>query len=159
MVNPSKKASERALDGVRGSAVRRVGATADPKPRTEIPRCPSHLKGEARREWKRMVDELTYAKMITRIDSQALAIYCQLWAQWVEAHKEMAKPEFEMITVSVNGVHSLSPWYRIADGAQRAMLRYLSEFGMTPASRNRIRVEPDPDDDEFELFLRRKGGE
>ena len=105
-----------------------------------------------------MVDELTEAKMLARIDGHALAVYCQLWGRWVEAEKRMAEPEFEMITYSERGVPRVSYWYKIAVESQRQMLRYLSEFGMTPASRTRIRVELEPDEDEYEVFLRKGGG-
>jgi P27 family predicted phage terminase small subunit len=101
-----------------------------------IPTTPSHLLAEARREWKRMSQLLYDAGLITLIDRAALAGYCQAWARWVKAEREITK-KGETVW-GVNGTLKASPWIGIAKGANEEMRKFLIEFGMTPSSRSRV---------------------
>jgi P27 family predicted phage terminase small subunit len=124
----------------------------EPKPRLEMPRCPSHLDAEARREWRRVAPELHALGLLTAIDGDALAVYCTAWSQWVEAEKHL---EEDGLVISVNGVERPSPWLRIANQAQRLVLDMAREFGMTPISRGRITViAPPAAADPFDDLLR-----
>ncbi len=102
----------------------------------EIPTCPSHLLGEARREWKRITVELYSAGLLTLVDRAALAGYCQAWARWVRAERELTK-RGEVI-LGVHGTLKVSPWHTVAKNAKEEMRKFLVEFGMSPASRSRV---------------------
>lgn len=121
----------------------------------EIPTCPSHLLGEARREWKRITVELYSAGLMTLIDRAAIAGYCQAWARWVRAEKQLTKGG-EVVT-GVNGTLKLSPWHTVAKNAKEEMRKLLIEFGMSPASRSRVEaVEMEQPSLSEELFGRVK---
>jgi P27 family predicted phage terminase small subunit len=104
-----------------------------------IPRCPRHLDGEARREWRRIAGELYEAGLLTRVDRAALAAYCQAWARWVEAEEKVR--ELGAVVKTPTGCLMQNPWLGVANRALDEMRRFLVEFGMTPSSRTRVKVE------------------
>jgi P27 family predicted phage terminase small subunit len=113
----------------------------EPKPKLEAPFCPSHLDGEAKKEWRRIVPELLSLGLLSKIDRASLAAYCQAYGRWVEAEKKLTRPE-DWTTISPKGYEMQSPYLAIANRALEHMRVFLLEFGMTPASRSRIHVVP-----------------
>lgn len=153
-----RPAKPTALKELAGNPGKRRLNKNEPKPRQKKPSCPKHLTGEARREWNRMSKQLFDLGLLTEVDRAALAGYCQLWARWVEAEEEMRRPTFRMVTTTDNGYPVVSPWMGIASQAMKQMLRFLTEFGMTPAARSRVTVATEEEADPYEEFLRRKDG-
>lgn len=146
------------LKELAGNPGKRALNKAEPKPTVKRPPCPKHLQGEARREWNRITKQLLAMGVLTEVDRAALAAYCQCWARWVEAEDAMREPGFRMITTTDNGYPVVSPWLNVANAAMKQMLRFLTEFGMTPSSRSRVTVEKEQEADPFEEFLKRKDG-
>jgi phage terminase small subunit len=62
---PSKPTSLKLLDVNPG---RRPIPVDDFRPATQIPECPPHLNGEARKEWDRITTELSRYGMISEVD-------------------------------------------------------------------------------------------
>jgi phage terminase, small subunit, putative, P27 family len=119
----------------------------DPSP----PKCPAHLSDEAKREWRRIVRELSKAKLLTVVDRAALAAYCQAWGRWVEAEENIRK--HGTLVKSPNGYPMQSPYLAVANKAMEQMTRMLVEFGMSPSSRSRIKVGAGTGHDPQEDFL------
>ena len=61
----------------------------EPKPRTRLPKPPSHVTGVALEEWKRISKRLHRLKLLTEIDGSALAAYCIEYARWVDATEKL----------------------------------------------------------------------
>ena len=57
----------------------------EPKPKLERPPCPARLCPEAKKAWREIVPELERLGLLTTIDGQALARYCDMHAIYVEA--------------------------------------------------------------------------
>src|SRR5690606_16722696 len=113
----------------------------EPQPEVAEPKCPAHLKGEARREWKRIVPELLDLRVLSRVDRAALAAYCQAYARWVDA-EEIIRREGLLVVYETKGgtlYQQQHPAVGIANEALRQMKGFLTEFGLTPASRTRVR--------------------
>lgn len=113
------------------------------KPRAKTPNVPDHVVDEAQAEWKRVTKELSVIGLLTRVDRGALAAYCTEWATYVHACEMLRRPASRgggMVLKSKDGNLRQSPWILIKDKALGKMHRYLTEFGMTPASRSRINV-------------------
>ena len=108
----------------------------EPEPTIEIPKCPTFLKGEARREWKRISVELEQLGLISQIDRAALAAYCSCWAQFAETEKLLQTDGLTVVTPK--GHVQQRPEVSIRRAALDQMKAYLTEFGLTPASRSRI---------------------
>ena len=54
----------------------------EPKPDKGRPRCPLWLKGNAKAEWKKLVEMTDRMGILTKVDGNALARYCRLWQRW-----------------------------------------------------------------------------
>lgn len=142
--NPSKKPLHQLMDSL--------------QPEIEIPGCPSHLLPEAKKEWKRIGEELKRYGLISKLDRAALSLYVQSWAELVYAEK-MLKRNMEraaikmaasedagqeyvggdgMTEMTTNGNIIYSPYWVIANKARHNVDKFLSNFGMSPSARSRV---------------------
>lgn len=121
---------------------RRGRAATEPVPPDALPRCPGHLNAIARKEWRRLAKPLYDMGVLTVADRAALAAYCQAYARWAEAETRLA--ETPMLIKAPSGYPQQSPWLSIANRQMELMCRYMTEMGLTPASRTRISVPPEP---------------
>lgn len=108
------------------------------------PRCPDHLKGEAKKEWGRICRELESMGLLHVTDRAAIALYCQLYAQWVEAIEKIGT---DVVIKMPNGWPAPNPYLPVANKAAAQMVKLLTEFGLTPSSRTRIHAQPAKADD------------
>jgi P27 family predicted phage terminase small subunit len=116
----------------------------EPQPEEAAPEIPSFLSAEAVLEWHRITKELLALRILTRVDRAALAAYCQAWGRWVEAEDKMRTTP--IVFKSPNGYPVLSPWWSIANKAMEQMRNFLTEFGLSPASRTRIKGGAAPEE-------------
>jgi len=123
--NPSKK-----------SAAELRGTLA---PEVEIPAPPKHLRAEALKEWKRISVELEKLGLIANIDRAALSLYCTSWGRHVDAENKIRElGERGLVDKTPNGFDVQSAWLNVSNKAMEQCLKYLAEFGMTPAARARV---------------------
>jgi P27 family predicted phage terminase small subunit len=128
------------------------------QPEIEVPGCPPHLLPEARKEWKRITPELERYGLISKLDRGALALYCQAWARWVWAERqlqramelaEQRRAEAEargevyaggdgMTVPTPNGHVTYSPHWVIANKSMAQVQSFLAEFGLSPSQRSRV---------------------
>jgi len=118
----------------------------EPEPETGAPALPSHLAGEAILEWHRIVKELLTLGILTKVDRAALAAYCAAWGRWVEAEDHLRMEP--MIFKAPSGYPVISPWWSVANKAMEQMRNFLTEFGLSPASRTRIKGSAAPATDD-----------
>lgn len=137
MASPIPKPTKiKILEGNRG---KRPLNDQEPEPESKIPRKPVVLQGKAATEWNRITKELNKIGLVSEIDRNALAAYCQVYARWCDAEKKL-KTE-GVIIESPNGYPIMNPWLSIANKCIDQIKSYMAEFGMTPASRSRVKVE------------------
>lgn len=129
-----------ALKRLKGNPGKRPLNREEPRPPSTMPRCPSHLTGEARAEWRRVARTLYELGLLTGVDRAALAVYCQAWARWVKAEGQVAK-HGEVVKTAAGNVMQ-NPYLSIANRAMRQMRDMARELGMTPSARSQIRVAP-----------------
>jgi P27 family predicted phage terminase small subunit len=129
--NASKKPMSQLLDGVH--------------PEVEIPKCPTHLQAEAKKEWKRVSEQLESLGLISQLDRAALAAYCSAWAEVVFCEKKIdalnaadEKGEAGLATVTPSGYQQMSVWVQIRNAASKRMMSFAAEFGMSPSARSRV---------------------
>jgi P27 family predicted phage terminase small subunit len=118
----------------------------EPQPEIEIPPVPAHLSDEAKVEWGRVSQELYQLGLLSRIDRAALAAYCECWSDWVEASRLCATKDGQdrKVIKTAAGNFVENPYYSIKKRSAELMHKFLTEFGMTPASRTRIHASPLP---------------
>jgi P27 family predicted phage terminase small subunit len=126
-----------------GNRSKRTLNRNEPQPTLGLPECPAIVEGEARREWDRKTKELLALRLLTVVHGAALTVYCQAWADWIEA-REHLKVE-PRVYKTEKGYPVLNPWYYIANNALAQMRGLWNEFGLTPAARTRLHVEPPAD--------------
>jgi P27 family predicted phage terminase small subunit len=107
-----------------------------------VPEPPEVIQGTALAEWHRITPLLHGAGLLTVIDGPALAAYCQSYATWVEAQEEIRRSG--TVIRSLHNQPMVSPYVKVANVAWQQWTRMLTEFGMSPSSRSRVKVPDAP---------------
>ncbi len=134
---------------------RKLPETVEDKYTNGSPDPVKELSEEARAEWDRIVPELEVVGVLKKVDRAALAMYCTVWAQWLEAQKKMIEEGTFMR--SPDGYLVMNPYFKIAERCVNQIKSFLSEFGMTPAAR--VRIRPGAPKEEDNPFLGWLNGE
>ena len=134
-----RKPTPRNLKLVRGNPGKRALNEAEPQPEVEVPEPPDFLGEVARKHFMVTARQLTELRVMTKIDADALALYAQSFATWRAAVLEMADTGPVMETKAGNLIQH--PHFSVANRAYEQMRQMLSEFGLTPASRTRIKTD------------------
>ena len=121
----------------------------EPKPSRIMPTCPDHLDEVARKRWDDLSTMLFDLGLLTQIDGDALAAYCQLYSDWVRLSNEIVKDGSDVQlkhTIDAGGNEFLemktNPRVIMKRETLKLLKSFLVEFGMTPSSRTRLGVEP-----------------
>ncbi len=117
--------------------------TGEPQFDRGRPSCPSWLSAEGKAEWKRVVEQLDNAGVLTTADRATLAAFCDSWADYVLAAGEVAKVVkesgyAEAIRVGLVGAKAK---------AREALMKASDRFGLSPATRTRVKASDDGDDE------------
>jgi P27 family predicted phage terminase small subunit len=116
-----------------------------PKPRPKHPKSdplagppdkPTWLDETAAEKWDELVEMLDERHVITQADRTALALLCQTYAQWRAAADELRKTSVAAETEA--GMPKQSPETLAVNQLAGRLLVWLREFGLTPASRDRV---------------------
>lgn len=101
-----------------------------------------------------MAKALETIGVLTQVDKAAFAGYCQAYARWREAEEFLSK--HGTIFKTPSGYIQQVPQVAIARNYLQTMKDFCSEFGLTPASRTRIKVEHESIDsnDPMDALLR-----
>jgi P27 family predicted phage terminase small subunit len=151
---PGRRPKPTRLKLLQGNPGKRKLNREEPKPRPSLPEPPVYLSSEAKEHWGVVAAQLSEAGLLTDLDRDALALYCEAYARWVHANQQLAR--FGPLVKSPNGYPMQSPFLAIANKAFEQMRAMLVEFGMTPSSRSRVHVRPQDAEDPMEEFMRRQ---
>lgn len=135
-MTPGRRPKPTAIRRAEGNPGKRGYNAAEPVPPEGLPNCPDHLSETAQAEWHRLAEILYDMGVLTTVDRAALAAYCQAYGRWVEAEEKMKETPPMIRTPS--GYVQQSPWMSVANKQLEIMGRYMTELGMTPASRSRV---------------------
>lgn len=135
------------LKVVRGNPGKRPLPENEPQLEAVKPNAPKTLSQEAKKHWDVVVDQLADAKLMTVLDIDALAMYCEAYARWADANKQIQ--EYGPLIKSPQGFPMQSPYLQIANKTFDQMKAMLVEFGMTPSSRTKVRTAETAKKDEF----------
>jgi len=132
------------LKVLRGNPGKRA-LKAEPMPASaaEIPEPPPFLSAYGREEWARLSPELYRLGLLTIVDVNAFAAYCQAYSRWRLAEEALA--DGELVTADQRTrkrrVMKENPLVHIAAAAAKDMISYAGQFGLTPVARSRISLE------------------
>lgn len=118
----------------------------EPEVLSDVPKAPSYLNRWGKAKWKEIAEELVDKGVLTVVDLPALELLCAQYGLFCELHDAITHevgPDGKRRKVSVArylaGKNSQTiPEYVQMKAASAAYKTYAVEFGLTPASRNRI---------------------
>jgi P27 family predicted phage terminase small subunit len=141
------------LEGNRGH--RRIDGD-DFQPPVGVPEMPKGLSPAARREFRFMCRELLDRELLTVVDGKALTVYCEAYSQAQDALRDIEKygqlidiPPLDRKTGKVKlgadgrpviGHRQKNPAIGTYKQMSRLMKSFLTEFGLTPASRRNLNI-------------------
>ena len=137
-----KKTSEmKLLEGNRGH--RPLDLSTDVAYQVGAPTIPYDMKGDARKHWRWLESVLIPARVLTPADAGLMALTCNAFAYLKRLEREGRKRK--TIVYSVTGstgqtIEKRHKEFDLLDQAERKYLRLLQEFGLTPVSRNRVKL-------------------
>ncbi len=159
MSNRPKPTAVKIAEGNRGH--RKIEGD-DFVPDQVMPETPRGMSRGALREWRRMGKILFAKGVLTQVDGMAFKAYCEHAAQseiaFIKFNERGAVVDVFAMDKKGNQVflHSeVNPWYKVFLEEQKAMKAFLIEFGLTPASRSRLKLPEKPKEDEFDKLMNR----
>ena len=149
MAKRGPKPTAKPILQLRGSWRGNQGSVALQGDQKRPPR-PYWLVGEGRKEWQRVAHKLFAEGLLTELDRVPLALYCQAYADYLEAMRLVASP----LIKTTNGNIIQNPAVAVANQAWKRCLASAARFGMTPCDRNAVRAveRPSTDQDKAKFF-------
>lgn len=139
------------LHKLKGTRPTRAAAPQEPNDQRARPKMPKHLSTLAKDKWRDFVRELDKRGTLTKVDSNALELMCETYAQWRACLAEIEKygVMVDTIVTDSNGeAHTKrvqNPAQKLAIQLQNALRAMLKEFSATPASREKAKpAKPAP---------------
>jgi P27 family predicted phage terminase small subunit len=143
------------LRGNRGH--RPIDPDIEPQPEKKAPSCPKHVQGDKRKVWRWVSKELKAMGILTRVDGLMLEGLCSQIVTFRKAQSELDKPDSALLYKSPkSGWASPNPFIQIRDTAWRNIQSICTEYGMSAASRTRIRVEKPEEANPFDAYKKKK---
>jgi len=135
--NPSKKDAAALLREV-----------AQPVIPVEAPPMPDWLDEDAVTEWNRVVPDLIKLGLISVLDRQALAQYCEAvsdYRRWTlliqEKNASLSSPGGGDVQTYRTGARDLSVWRRLRNDAERRADAAGAKFGFSPMARRALKAQ------------------
>ncbi len=129
---------------LRGTRVKSDRADRDrhvARPLITLPKCPSALSVEARREFRRTGAKLVSLGLASEIDHAMLGGYADAFARWCRATREL-EADGRLVIEGPNHSVYANPLIKIAESAATSMRRFAVEMGLSAASRTRTPAVP-----------------
>jgi P27 family predicted phage terminase small subunit len=155
MMPRGRKPTPVQLRVLQGNPHRRpIPNTPDPEISADVPEAPDFLYAHARDEWLRIAPELHRMRLLSRVDLKTLEAYCIAYGRWREVEEALAEARTKgegLLITSNKGRPMEHPLIGTSRRACFEVLRYASEFGLTPAARSRVSqgLSPISLDDKF----------
>lgn len=124
---------------------------AEPMPELGAPQPPEHLSDDAKQVWFRLVPQLLRLRVVSEIDADALARYCDALVKWrraavfLEGHPALVYPLRGPETAEHPNGRLLGmipyPQNTLYEKYARILDRLEQSFGLTPSARTRIAAQ------------------
>lgn len=142
---PGRKPKPTALKVLQGNPGKRKLNHEEPAYGPGAPERPAWLEGYAREEWDRLIAILLPARVITKGDLGILIIACDAYAQLRECAAFLkTQKSISYDATSENGGTSYKPYPEVGQRnmARRQYQSALSELGLSPSSRTKVKSIP-----------------
>jgi P27 family predicted phage terminase small subunit len=104
------------------------------------PDMPVHFRKKETEVWNMTIKLLKPMMTLQKIDVAVLGAYCSAFIRWQDAEKEICKNKsfHSGLCILGEGGLKVNPLVTISRDAQRDMVFYAAQLGMTPASRMKM---------------------
>jgi P27 family predicted phage terminase small subunit len=130
-----------AIEIAEGRPGKRAINHREPQPLVVTPKMPKYLDARAKAEWRRLCPILERMSVLTEADYLALGQLCQTVSRLEQAEVKLAQSGLLYKSPRSNYVMA-SPLLSIVNTCNDQLTRWLTHFGLTPASRARMMVVP-----------------
>lgn len=117
------------------------------------PECPDWLSEYGKEVWNRVIPDLIEQGVTKRVDQDSLCAYCEAVADLRTATEVLGR---DGVTVQGRSGPVKHPAVSMKHGAMVAIARYAAEFGLTGASRSKVKADRKTDENGKSRFF---GGE
>ena len=144
-----------------GSKYRDRSKKKDSQVQADVPKMPSYLSPDGRKEWRRLLPLLMARQSLTAGDAQGLSLHCETFARWVACQKKINEEgitqTFTVLDKSGNPVTRTKPHVclKIAQDCERSLRISLASLGLTPMSREKVIPAKPVEEEEEESTLMR----
>lgn len=122
----------------------------EPDMTSAMPKTPEIVEGDkyALQEWDRLASGLHVLGLLNKADASTFGAYCTAYSRWRTAEEllqELVKTKGRLaalIQVTKSGNYIQNTLVGVANKAMADMVKYASEFGLTPVARARLAVDP-----------------
>jgi P27 family predicted phage terminase small subunit len=144
---PAKKAPAKRAPAKRSRPASKASVTVDrspglelqAEPLTQTPDPPSRLGKHGVACWKRIAPLLVEARVLTRLDLDALEALCHQWHDYLDWHLKLKDDPDLAIVEYESGARQKSPEASLRDAAYDRWLRLLPRFGLAPEFRRKLK--------------------
>lgn len=103
-----------------------------------IPEPPPHLSEKARERWAELAPKLARYDLLTELDSMALEVLCEAYAETVSTTEKLHDSEL-IVFVGENATPMANPLVGVISKNLATLKWAMVQFGLTPAARNAIK--------------------
>lgn len=158
----SRRPTPSAINKLHGNPGNRAINTLEPEPQLGVPEKPKGMGTAANRIWDRFVRELMEMKVLSIVDGVALREACisaalaEKFSREVLDEPMVDEPCFDKDGNLVGTKRKVNPATAGYITCSKNMKAFLLEFGLTPASRSKLKIEkPKPNQQEEDGMLSR----
>lgn len=152
MAKTGRPRTPTALKVITGNPGKRPLNDAEPQPTATPPKCPTWLSASAKKKWKELAPELSRMGLLTIVDGDVLASYCQAWAEFEAATRTIEEEGRTVMSGGkvigdgpdasvLGGQMQPHPAVAMQRSAWKAIKDFASLFGLDPSSRSRLTVK------------------
>ncbi|MBO4334430.1 MAG: phage terminase small subunit P27 family, partial [Desulfovibrio sp.] len=121
-----------------------------PKPGKTTLEPPAYLNDIAAVDYRRKAELLDRLGVFKEGDDVALSAYAEAYSRWIDAVEHLRQNG--QILTGKDGQPMRNPVLFNINNALDQMYKYLTEFGLTPVSRSRVKVDDKQKQNEWEMF-------
>lgn len=111
-----------------------------PKPKAGVPECPLDLTGESLKTWAMLVPLLEGCGILTKVDRQVLARYCDLWGEYSLLRDRVRATREDLFPTAFKDRERMS-MIRLMLSLSTELQRLEQQLGLSPSARSRLETE------------------
>lgn len=136
---------------------KRIAAENKLKGKNDNIRPPDFLKTDivALNKFEELVKALEEAEILSNVDVDLLAVYCDSWSKYVKATKILSSQD--MVEDQINSLNhvnkTMNPYIKVQQTYSQQLIKISSLFGLSPADRSKVSHNIEVEDKSSDVLL------